>query len=64
MFKDKKYKLVTVIKDASYIAYIRSFSNPKWYSYDNRDIKLCNNENEKSDNKHASLLIYARSGAN
>lgn len=70
MFKDKKYKLVTVIKDppsnkdASYIAYIRSFSNHKWYSYDNRDIKLCNNENEKSDKKYASLLIYARSGAN
>ena len=72
MFKDKKYRLVTVIKDlpsnkddsCSYIAYIRSFSNHNWYSYDNRDIKLCNNGNEISDDKYASLLIYARSGSN
>ena len=64
---EKEYKLITVIKclpsykDVScpYIAYIRSFNNHNWYSYDNKDIKLCNNENEILEDKYASLLIYS-----
>ena len=62
-----EYKLITVIKclpsykDVScpYIAYIRSFNNHNWYSYDNKNIKLCNNENEILEDKYASLLIYS-----
>jgi hypothetical protein len=62
-----EYKLITVIKClpsykdvyCPYIAYIRSFNNHNWYSYDNKDIKLCNNENEILEDKYASLLIYS-----
>ena len=69
---NEQYKLITVIKDlpsnnvisCSYIAYIRSFSNHNWYSYDNKDIKICNNGNEIIDDKNASLLIFSRSGSN
>ena len=69
---NEQYKLITVIKDlpsnnvisCSYIAYIRSFSNHNWYSYDNKDIKICNNGNEIIDDKNASLLIFSRSGYN
>ena len=69
---NEQYKLITVIKDlpsnniisGSYIAYIRSFFNHNWYSYDNKDIKICNNGNEIIDDKYASLLIYSRSGCN
>ena len=69
---NEQYKLITVIKDlpsnnvisGSYIAYIRSFFNHNWYSYDNKDIKICNNGNEIIDDKHAFLLIYSPSGCN
>ena len=69
---NEQYKLITVIKDlpsnnvisGSYVAYIRSFFNHKWYSYDNNDIKICNNGNEIIDDKYASLLIFSRSGYN
>lgn len=62
-----KFDLITVIKDLpfnsdgslSYIAYIRSLINHKWYSYDNKEIKLLQDENEVLDDKYASLLIYS-----
>ena len=68
----KDYRLITVIKDLPfnnssslpYIAYIRSMYNHNWFSYDNKDLKLCNNRNEILDDKYTSLLIYSFSGSN
>jgi len=62
-----KFDLITVIKDLpfnsdgslSHIAYIRSLINHKWYSYDNKEIKLLQDENEVLDGKYVSLLIYS-----
>jgi hypothetical protein len=63
---NEQYKLITVIKDlpsnnvisCSYIAYIRSFSNHNWYSYDNKDIKICNNGNEIIDDKKCFFAYF------
>lgn len=68
----KEYKLITVIQDLTlnydgsclYMAYIRSFCNQKWFSYDNKNIKLNNNENELFDDRNTSLLIYSLPNSN
>ena len=57
------YELITVIKKNpnetnDYIAYCKSFTNNKWYSYNKQNINIVQNTNEIIDNKNACLLIY------
>ena len=60
------YQLISVIKKNSneynifgdYIAYCKSFTNNKWYSYYQQNISMVQNTNEIIDNKNACLLIY------
>jgi len=61
------YQLITVIKKnpnennnfGNYIAYCKSFTNNRWYSYYKQNISLVQNTNEIIDNKNACLLIYS-----
>ena len=58
------YQLITVIKRnpnelSNYIAYCKSFTNNKWYSYYKQNISIVENTNEIIDNKNACLLIYS-----
>ena len=57
------YQLITVIKknpneNNDYIAYCKSFTNNRWYSYNKQNISIVQNTNEIIDNKNACLLIY------
>ena len=60
------YQLISVIKKnpneynnfGNYIAYCKSFTNDKWYSYYQQNISMVQNINEIFDNKNACLLIY------
>jgi len=66
-FNMHDYQLITVIKKnpnennnfGNYIAYCKSFTNNRWYSYYKQNISLVQNTNEIIDNKNACLLIYS-----
>ena len=58
------YQLISVIKknpneNNNFIAYCKSFTNTKWYSYYKQNISMVQNTNEIIDNKNACLLIYS-----
>ena len=62
-----KYELTTIIKNVKNnnlenIAYFKSFVNKKWYSFNNQNIELIQNDykNYIFDEKNASLLIYSK----
>ena len=66
LFDLYNYQLIAVIKKipsennnfGNYIAYCKSFTNNRWYSYNKQNISIVQNTEEILDNKNASLLIY------